>query len=38
MELALAANDDIYIVLNSLARLIADLKIYKRTENLNLSY
>ena len=38
MELALAANDDIYIVQIIRFRLIDDSKIYKKIENLSLSF
>ena len=37
MELALAANDDIYIVSINIFRLIDDSRIYRKIENLNLS-
>ena len=36
MELALAANDDIYIVCLFIFRPIADIKISRKIENLNL--
>ena len=38
MELAIAANDDIYIVLDHLLRPTADSKSCRKIENLSLSF